>query len=213
MGLLINLAAATARLWLTYALQWLSRYTARHRASKRAAIELRPSRSVQSSGIRLGVLLGAVFDAAGQRFRTREDGMHLPDCDQAKAFFAKFQQAIDGDKKQDVVAMVRYPLRSYRNGKATVFKTNAQLLTGYETVFTPGVRCAIKAATVSDVWGNWRGFTISAGAIWWDRIIPNSATNLQPSDLGKYPFGVFGVNHSPETDKQCPANQDIPAQQ
>jgi hypothetical protein len=137
----------------------------------------------------------------------------LPDCDQAKAFFAKFQQAVDGDKKQDVVAMVRYPLRSYRNGKATVFKTNAQLLIGYETVFTPGLRCAIKAATVSDVWGNWRGFTISAGAIWWDRIIPNSPTNLQPSDPGKYPFGVFGVNHSPETDKQCPANQDIPAQQ
>jgi hypothetical protein len=76
MGLLINLAAATARLWLTYALQWLSRYTARHRASKRAALKLRPSRSVQSSGIRLGVLLRAVFDAAGQRFRTREDGMH-----------------------------------------------------------------------------------------------------------------------------------------
>jgi hypothetical protein len=137
----------------------------------------------------------------------------LPDCDQAKAFFAKFQQAVDGDKKQDVVAMVRYPLHSYRNGKATVFKSKAQLLAGYETVFTPGVRCAIKAATVSDVWGNWRGFTISAGAIWWDRIIPNSATNLQPSDLGKYPFGVFGVNHSPATDKQCSANRDIPVQQ
>jgi hypothetical protein len=130
----------------------------------------------------------------------------LPDCDQAKAFFQKFQHAIDDGKKREVVAMIRYPLHSYRNGKATVFKAKMQLLASYDTVFTPGVRCAIKTATPDDVWGNWRGFTINAGAIWWDRIIPNSATNLQPSDLSKYPFGVFGVNHSPETDKQCPTN-------
>jgi hypothetical protein len=137
----------------------------------------------------------------------------LPDCDQAKAFFQTFQKAVDAGKKQEVVGMVRYPLHSYRNGKAMVFKTKTQLLASYDTVFTSGVRCAITTATLDDVWGNWRGFTISAGAIWWDRIIPSSAANVQPSDLSKYPFGVFGVNHSPETDKQCPANQDIPLQQ
>ncbi len=137
----------------------------------------------------------------------------LPDCDQAKTFFQTFQQAVDGGKKQEVVAMIRYPLHSYRNGKATIFKTKSQLLASYDSVFTAGVRCAIKTANLDDVWGNWRGFTISAGAIWWDRIIPNSAANPQPSDLSKYPFGVFGVNHSPETDKVCPANQDIPMQQ
>jgi hypothetical protein len=128
----------------------------------------------------------------------------LPDCDQAKAFFTKFQKTVDADQKQDVVTMVRCPLRSYRNGKATVFKSKVQLLGSYDTVFTPEVRCAIKLATLADVWGNWRGFTISAGAIRWDRIIPNAASTVQPSDLSKYPFGVFGVNHSPETDKTCP---------
>ena len=136
----------------------------------------------------------------------------LPDCDQAKAFFGKFQKAIEANQKQEVAAMVRYPLRSYRNGKATAFKTKAQLVAGYDTVFTPGVRCAIQLATLSDVWGNWRGFTISAGAIWWDRNIPSSAPNVQTGDLSKYPFGVFGVNHSPETDRTCPANQDVPVQ-
>ncbi len=137
----------------------------------------------------------------------------LPDCDQAKAFFQKFQQAVDADQKQAVVGMIRYPLHSYRNGKATILKTKTQLLASYDTVFTSGVRCAIKTATLDDVWGNWRGFTISAGAIWWDRIIPNSAANPQPSELSKYPFGVYGVNHSPETDKHCPENQDAPLQQ
>src|SRR5271169_1614546 len=94
-------------------------------------------------------------------------------------------------------------LRSYRNGKATVFKTKVELLARYDTVFTPGVRCAIKSATPADVWGNWRGFTIGAGAIWWDRIIPNSAPSVQTSDLAKYPFGVFSVNHSSEADRNC----------
>ena len=100
--------------------------------------------------------------------------------------------------------MIRYPLRSYHNGKATVIKTKAALLTSYDTVFTPGAWCAITTAALDDVWGTWRGFTISTGAIWWDRIIPNSASGVRVSDLTKYPFGVFGVNHSPETDKTCP---------
>jgi hypothetical protein len=139
----------------------------------------------------------------------------LPDCEQAKAFFTKFQKAIDSNQRQEVAGMIRYPLRSYLNGKATIIKTKADLLARYDTVFTSGARCAIKTASLDDVWGNWRGFTISEGAIWWDRIVPNSATKngtIHPTDLGKYPFGVFGVNHSPETDKTCPANQDTPAQ-
>ena len=136
----------------------------------------------------------------------------LPDCDQAKAFFSKFQKAIEADQKTEVVAMVRYPLRSYDNGKATLFKTKAQLMAAYDSVFTSAVRCAIQSATLSDVWGNWRGFTISTGAIWWDRDIPSSARNVQTSDVSKYPFGVFGVNHGQETVKTCPANQDVPVQ-
>jgi len=137
----------------------------------------------------------------------------LPDCDQAKAFFSKFQKAIEANQKQEVVAMVRYPLRSaYPDGKAAVFKTKSQLLAEYDRVFTPAVRCAIQSATLSEVWGNWRGFTTSAGAIWWDRDIPGSATNVQMSDLSKYPFGVFSVNHSPVSDGTCPASQDVPVQ-
>jgi|SRR5215469_9797706 len=146
-------------------------------------------------------------------FAQEKTGCTLPDCDQAKAFFSKFQKAIEANQKQEVVAMVRYPLRSaYPNGKATVFKTKSQLLAEYDRVFTPGLRCAIQSATLSDVWGNWRGFTIGAGVIWWDRDIPSSAMNVQTSDLSKYPFGVFSVNHSPVSDKTCPANQDVPAQ-
>src|SRR5450631_1329587 len=151
-------------------------------------------------------ILAAVLALPSLVFASEKPTCTLPDCDQAKAFFAKFQRAIDTNQRQEVAGMVSYPLHSYRNGKATVIKTKADLLAHYDTVFSAGARCAIKTATLDDVWGNWRGFTISAGAIWWDRIIPNSVTHngaIQPSDLNKYPFGVFGVNHSPETDKTC----------
>jgi hypothetical protein len=127
----------------------------------------------------------------------------LPDCDQAKAFFEKFQRAIDTNERQAAASMVWYPLNSYRNGKATVVQNQTQFLAKYDAIFDAATRCALKAATVDDVWGNWRGFTISAGLMWWDRIIPNSAKNLQLSDLSKYPFGVFGVNHGPEVEKSC----------
>ena len=75
----------------------------------------------------------------------------LPDCDQAKVFFAEFQKAIDANERQEVAGMVSYPLHSYRNGKATVIKTKAGLLAHYDTVFSPGTRCAIKTATLDDV--------------------------------------------------------------
>ena len=68
----------------------------------------------------------------------------LPDCDQAKAFFTKFQGAINADQRKDVVAMVSYPLRSNRNGKSTVIKTKADLLAQYDTVFDAGTRCATR---------------------------------------------------------------------
>ena len=132
-----------------------------------------------------------------------------PDCDQAKAFFAKFQKAVDANRRQDVAAMVSYPLHSYRNGKATVIKTKADLLARYDTVFSAGARCAIDSAILDGVWGNWRGFTVNTGVIWWDRILPKSAAKngaIQPSDLTKYPFAVFSVNHTPETDKTCTGN-------
>jgi hypothetical protein len=66
----------------------------------------------------------------------------LPDCDQAKAFFTKFQGAINADQRKDVVAMVSYPLRSNRNGKSTVIKTKADLLAQYDTGLTQ-VRAAL----------------------------------------------------------------------
>ena len=37
---------------------------------------------------------------------------------------------------------------------------------------TPPVRAAILKATADDVWGNYRGFMIGDGVIWFDGIVP-----------------------------------------
>ena len=37
--------------------------------------------------------------------------------------------------------------------------------------------CAIDSAKTSDVWGNYQGFMIGNGVIWWDQVIPASAKN------------------------------------
>lgn len=128
----------------------------------------------------------------------------LPDCDQAKVFFQKFQQAVNEDQRQEAASLVSYPLQVYRNGKATVLGNKTQLLAKYDSVFDPPTRCAIKSATADDVWGNWRGFTVAQGVIWWDRTIPKSASSAQLADMTKYPFGVFSVNHSGPLPKGCP---------
>lgn len=126
----------------------------------------------------------------------------LPDCEQAKAFFQKFQQAVDSDRRQDVAAMVRYPLKTYRNGKSKAFQNKSQLIAGYDSIFDSQTRCAIKESKADDVWGNWRGFTVALGVIWWDRIIPKSAST-QTADLSKGSFGVFSVNHGGPMPQGC----------
>jgi hypothetical protein len=159
---------------------------------------------------RIALCCGLVLPVVGVAQEQTE--CTLPDCDQAKAFFAEFQKAIDANQQQEVAGMLRYPFRSNRNGKSTMIKSKADLLARYDTVFDPPTRCAIKSASASDVWGNWRGFTVSTGVIWWDRIIPNSATHsgaIQPSDLNEYPFRVIRVNHSPETDKNCAGDAQV----
>jgi len=147
----------------------------------------------------LAILLAHTTDLPAQE----KPQCALPDCDQAKAFFQKFQAAVNADQREEAAKLVRYPLRSYRNGKATVVQNTTQFLSEYDAIFDAPARCALKAASVDDVWGNWRGFTVGAGLIWWDRIIPDAAGNPSVSDLTKYPFGVFSVNHGPGVAKGC----------
>jgi hypothetical protein len=92
-----------------------------------------------------------------------------PDCPEAVKFFTKFRQAITTNDRNAVAAMARYPLRVTLNHKNALIRTKQELLRNFDELFDPRVRCVILGATEKDVWGNWQGFTIPQGAIWWER--------------------------------------------
>ena len=74
MGLLINLAAVTARLWLAYTAQWPARYTAWRNASRRRAKTASQMHKTIVATTR-GEVLVSRSSAGGRRIRAGEDGM------------------------------------------------------------------------------------------------------------------------------------------
>jgi len=93
--------------------------------------------------------------------------------------------------------MMSYPVITTLGGKQIRITARAQLLAHYDEIFDPEVRCAVLMATPESIWGNWRGFTINRGEIWFDGIIPRGekADSNAPDFWTKYPFKVKTVNN------------------
>lgn len=115
-----------------------------------------------------------------------------PDCPDAIAFLAKFQAALKSNDHQAAASLVNYPLRAIPHN----IRSRSQLLANFDRIFNPQVRSAILAATPDDVWGNYRGFMIGRGVIWFDGIIPSKAhpNPSAPDYWKKYPFKLITVN-------------------
>jgi hypothetical protein len=122
---------------------------------------------------------------------THRDPSTRPDCPDAIAFLATFQDALKRNDHEAVAALVNYPLLATPDKKIHV-RSRGQLLANYESVFNPQVRAAILQATADDVWGNYRGFMVGRGVIWFDAVIPDSKSI--PDETAKYPFKVITVN-------------------
>ena len=122
---------------------------------------------------------------------THPDPSTRPDCPDAIAFLAKFQDALKRNDHAAVAALVNYPLLATPDKKIHI-RSRAQLLANYDGVFNPEVRAAILKATADDVWGNARGFMVGRGVIWFDAIVP--AGPSAPGNAKKYPFKIISVN-------------------
>lgn len=122
---------------------------------------------------------------------THPDPSTRPDCPDAIAFLGKFQDALKRNDHEAVASLVNYPLLATPDKKIHV-RSRGQLLANYDSVFNPQVRAAILQATADDVWGNYRGFMVGRGVIWFDAVIPSD--NSVPADTTKYPFKVITVN-------------------
>ena len=121
---------------------------------------------------------------------THHDPSTRPDCPDAITFLAKFQDALKRNDHEAVASLVNYPLLATPDKKIHV-RSRGQLLANYDGVFNPQVRAAILQATADDVWGNYRGFMVGRGVIWFDAVI--SSHKSVPGDT-KYPFKVITVN-------------------
>lgn len=133
---------------------------------------------------------------------TVHDASTRPDCAGAVGFFQKIQAAVKAGDKKQLASMVRYPLRANLQGKRLQIRSRSQFLKDYSQLFSPGVVCVIEAAKDSDVWGNYQGFMIGNGAIWWDQIIPSSEKNPN-LESSNYPFKIITLNNEGATVPGC----------
>lgn len=126
---------------------------------------------------------------------TVKDAATRPDCGRAIAFFRKFFDAFQAGRRGQVADMVQYPLRISLGGKRVLISSRSDLLAKYDNVFDAGVRCAIRQASPTDVWGRDQGFTFNDGAIWWDAAVPKGASVPQsPEGWARVPMKIIAVN-------------------
>ena len=76
-------------------------------------------------------------------------------------------------------------------------RDRTQLLSHFDEIFDSAVRCVILNASEKAVWGNWRGFSVDGGAIWFDGIIPpgEKPDTQAPGYWKKYPMKIITVNN------------------
>jgi hypothetical protein len=133
---------------------------------------------------------------AAQGNCTHPDPAIWPDCPDAIAFLAKFQDALKSNNHEAVALLVNYPLLVTGAAGRTHVRSRAQLLASFDGIFTAAVRSAILKATPDDVWGNYQGFMIGDGVIWFDGILPRNQAGRPFAPDTKYPFKVITVNRA-----------------
>lgn len=153
-------------------------------------------------GLMVIIFAGSAMAQSGNC--TQIDNSSRPDCPGALAFFKRLQDTVKRDDRQNVASMIEYPLLTTLKHKKIRIHDRKQLLLHYDEVFDVGVRCAILKATEKEVWGNWQGFTIDGGAVWFDGVIPpgEKPDSKAPDFWTKYPFKIITVNN----DDRSPCN-------
>ena len=139
---------------------------------------------------------------------TAKDSSTRPDCPGAVAFFEKLQTAVKANKRAEVAAMIRYPIKIFVHGKPMELPNQETLLSHYDLAFNSSMLCAIGKASATQVWGNYQGFTFDSGEVWWDGIIPpGESPDISANDYWKkYPFKIITLNNEGALMNGCPDN-------
>ncbi len=83
------------------------------------------------------------------------------------------------------------------NHKTVLIHNRKDFLRHFDEIFDAEVRCAVLNASAKDVWGNWQGFTVAGGALWFEGIIPQGEKpDIDAPDFWtKYPLKIKTVNN------------------
>jgi hypothetical protein len=156
---------------------------------------IRESAKLPLPFVLIAVVLLSAQTAHAQDASCPKDGR--PDCPRAVVFFHNLRAALVRDDRKAVAEMMGYPFLASINHKKAHISTPAGFLQHFDEVFDKGVRCEIAVATDEDVWGNWHGFTIKDGAIWFDDLIPpgEKSDPKAPDFWTKGSFKVITVNN------------------
>jgi hypothetical protein len=98
-------------------------------------------------------------------------GVHEP----YRIFLRDLQTAIARNARDQVAAMVSYPLRTRIAGKWVRLKTRAQFLDQYDALLPARTRSIIVQATYDGLFANSSGVMLGDGQVWFSATCPNKA--------------------------------------
>lgn len=160
---------------------------------------MKATSNIRNAGL---IILLAIFLSPFRAFSqdgncAKQDSSSRPDCSGAIAFFDGVQTALKRDDRKALASMIHYPLRANLKGHRVYILNRDELLSHFDELFDGSVRSAVLKATDQDVWGNWQGFMIGHGAIWFDAIIPRGEKpDPKAADYWtKYPFKIITINN------------------
>jgi hypothetical protein len=97
---------------------------------------------------------------------TVEDAYGPEIASQAKAFFAKIQNAIRNDDKQEFASLIHYPLHVYSSTGDRKIKTAAELMRRYPAIINFAAKQEVLAQSPDCLFANGQGMMVGNGAIW-----------------------------------------------
>jgi hypothetical protein len=104
---------------------------------------------------------------------------------ESRAFLVQLKVAVRADDKAKVASMVRYPLKFLVGQESEAIADRSNFLRDYAKIITPPVKKSLEEQSAECLFGNWQGFMIGDGEIWFTK-------------LPKGTFRIITVNATPQ---------------
>jgi hypothetical protein len=126
----------------------------------------------------VGALLAAALAAMGaagaatqdsQSIESRLDqlfGSHEP----YRKFLQELQGAVAGHDRDQIAAMISYPLKTHIGGRAVELSNPRHFLAHFDELLPPSSLDAITAQTFAGLFANSRGVMIGSGEVWFSSV-------------------------------------------